>query len=341
MKFIRLMILLSVIAVSALTAYAQEGSNSMFKMLPDPIFERGDPISWDDTFNEPGATIFYDGQFHMLRNGVSKWPSPGATAYLTSEDGLNWTVAKAGPFFATSEVPYVEVSKHNYSVLVEDDGTWVIYFFAYQDSGIVNHRIGRATAPSPDGPWTPNEDFVLTVGSDGEWDSAGVSAPYVVKAEDGTYLMFYSGRDGGTSRIGLATSEDGVSWTKYDDPATTDAPYAESDPVFVGEQSDNNRWEFRHVNWPHVVVGKDGRYELFYRGGDGSIGLAVSDDGINWTRYPNNPVMDVKDVVTETNIGSFSIQYHDETYYLYMESRVPQGGTKVYVATYAGEFAIE
>jgi hypothetical protein len=34
-------------------------------------------------------------------------------------------------------------------------------------------------------------------------------------------------------KIGYATSTDGIMWTKYDNPATTNPPYAESDPVLV------------------------------------------------------------------------------------------------------------
>lgn len=341
MKLGKIILTILIIAVNVLVTSAQEDPTSMFTMLEDPIFQRGESDEWDDTYNEPGAIIFHDGQFHMFRNGVSGWPSPGATGYLTSDDGLTWIEDNEESFFSTTEIPYVKVSKHNYTMLVEDDGTWVIYFFAYQDGGVVNQRIGRATASKPIGPWIADEDFVLDVGEAGEWDDAGISGPSVIKTEDGQYLMFYSGRTGNNSAIGLATSEDGIAWTKYNDPATIEAPYADSDPIFVGEMADEKRWEFNHVNWPHVIVGEGNRLEMFYRGGSGSIGLAFSDNGLTWERYVNNPVLTAEDVVTGTNIGSFNVINQDDIYYLYIESRVPEGGTKVFVATYNGEFAQE
>jgi hypothetical protein len=58
--------------------------------------------------------------------------------------------------FSTDDVPFAEVGALVTSVLVEDDGTWVLYFSVghFPASNPSAFAIGRATAPDPLGPWT-------------------------------------------------------------------------------------------------------------------------------------------------------------------------------------------
>jgi predicted GH43/DUF377 family glycosyl hydrolase len=142
--------------------------------------------------------------------------------------------------------------------------------------------------------WTkdPNNP-VLRKGSSGEWDSHVVENPYVLF--DGTaYHLWYAGSDGsGGLKIGYAYSSDGINWTKYDDPATTAPPYAESDPVLI--QGSSGSWDAGHVLQPSVFF--DGTtYHMWYGGTNGDlserhIGYATSTDRIHWTKYSGNPVM--------------------------------------------------
>ena len=100
---------------------------------------------------------------------------------------------------------------------ITDDGTWVLVF-----ETVENGRpwvLGRATAPGPDGPWTVGEAGILEAGPAGSWDAGGLSWPSVVATDDG-YAMYYTGveRLRGRGAIGLATSPDGIAWTKHDGP---------------------------------------------------------------------------------------------------------------------------
>jgi predicted GH43/DUF377 family glycosyl hydrolase len=54
---------------------------------------------------------------------------------------------------------------------------------------------------------------VLKPGAAGAWDKGQVCEPRVVRVHD-QYYMFYT-HCAGTHGIGLATSLDGKSWTKY------------------------------------------------------------------------------------------------------------------------------
>lgn len=97
--------------------------------------------------------------------------------------------------------------------------------------------------------------------------------------------MFYTG---GRNGIGLATSPDGVTWARHDDPATTRAPEAESDPVFTRGASGER--DGLGVHQPRVALTPDG-YVMLYHANSGatSYGIAASPDGLTWTRRPDNP----------------------------------------------------
>ena len=63
-----------------------------------------------------------------------------------------------------------------------------------------------------------------------------------------------------------------------------------NNPVFGPSGS---YWDYNRVTEPEIIF-DDGEYRMYYTGqGDvqGSIGLAFSTDGINWTNSSNNPVL--------------------------------------------------
>ena len=113
------------------------------------------------------------------------------------------------------------------------------------------------------------------------WDNKDINTPNVIKI-GGTYYLYYDAKSYSSSifRIGLATSPDGINWTK-----------SPSNPL-ISEGAPGS-WKEFGVRGPHVI--KDGAlYKMWYRGiGDenDTIGYAISDDGINWYEYENNPVL--------------------------------------------------
>ena len=69
----------------------------------------------------------------------------------------------------------------------------------------------------------------------------------------------------------------------------------EKNPVFTG--TGEATWD-RHIRERGYILVEDGIYKMWYTGYDGSdnptmhLGYATSDDGIHWTRYPDNPIFD-------------------------------------------------
>ena len=121
---------------------------------------------------------------------------------------------------------------------------------------------------------------LLTEGSSGSWDDHGATFSSVIyDSLAGEFRMYYHGFSGGTHQIGLATSPDGLNWTKF-----------AGNPVFTPGPS---AWDNGSVRVP--MVWKEGLtdYRMIYTGsgsGGMQVGYATSTDGISWTKHPSNPV---------------------------------------------------
>ena len=124
-----------------------------------------------------------------------------------------------------------------------------------------------------------------------EFDSSGFDAtrtfsPTVTKVGD-AYVMLYAGLPFFNNiEIGLSTSEDGLTWTKYS-----------SLPV-ISNGSSQSWASFREV--PATLLYEDGLYKLWFNGNNRNLssdsgfgsgfGYATSPDGINWTWDSSNPI---------------------------------------------------
>jgi hypothetical protein len=285
--------------------------------------------------------LFHEGQFHMFRNGFKSWPAVSSVAHHVSDDGLTWPDSR-DPIFSHEDVEFPAANALVSSAHVEDDGTWVLYFYsleALSGPGVGIIRIGRATAASPDGP-SPDPPRPWNLGRPRLGRHECLLAQ---RNQDGGQIrdvLFRRGGSGARAAVGMATSPDGITWTRYDDPATTEAPYAESDPVFT--QGEPGAWDDVVVHQPRVILTPDG-YVMLYRSHNGSarnigFGIATSDDGITWTRHPDNPALLTEDVPGARALWFSALAYADGTYYFYVE--VGSGrGTDIWVATHEGSLA--
>jgi hypothetical protein len=95
--------------------------------------------------------------------------------------------------------------------------------------------------------------------------------------------MYYSGYDGVRWSVGIATSTDGIGWTKYS-----------GNPVLTvgnpGAWDDNSVWGVSVVK----IAPTD--YRMWYTGnrsdGRARIGYATSSDGVHWTKFAGNPILE-------------------------------------------------
>lgn len=298
-----------------------------------PVLAHGPSSRWDGKYINPGGMLYHDGQFHMFRNGFHNWPGVISIGHGTSDDGLNWTDSQIEPVWVSDRVSYADPGLDVDAVLVLDDGTWVMYFHT------VNSRtaweIGRATAPAPTGPWRADAAPVLSPGPEGSWDDRHVKWPSVLQTDSG-FLMFYAGQNlFGETSIGLATSSDGISWTKHNDTSTTGELFIESDPVLTYAKE----WEGTKVDRPEVQLTPDG-FVMIYQGGPelNDRGIAISSDGINWSSHSDNPVITGSDFPqSNTTSWDTALVYNDGAYYYFMEIGT-LAFTDIYLAVHDGHF---
>jgi hypothetical protein len=226
-------------------------------------------------------------------------------------------------------------------VVLQTDSGWVMYFNAMERVGYgAGPSIGRATAQSISGTWIKSDEPVLTAGSLGEWDAEFLKIGSVLLLEDHSYIMVYSGGTDWFSQtdlfLGIAISPDGIIWHKYNDPATTQHPFSESDPVLLpGEPGE---WDSEGVLAGNVRASTGG-FELYYSGFRGtateqiiSIGCAMSPDGIHWEKYSGNPVFTGKDDRYQARKGGFisfenpALFYSDTLCYMYFDYGIQFSG---------------
>lgn len=260
--------------------------------------------------------------------------------------------------------------------ILYDGGRYRMWFTSVVKPYTDQQQMGIAYAESTDGiVWTPRLDssgspILLVAPTPGGWDGGGIETASVVRTPQGKYLMYYSGDKppAGTHSwaIGLATSDDGITWTKFGNGPVLEGrggwegPFTDGgvmsggvcEPSVIYDAAEglfkmwfsalgpvNGKSAFRMgyatspngFDWEmhptavmdvgvtsswddlvvsHVNVSRDarGQYHAFYFGTSaanylnaesrqaamvaGSIGYAISSDGINWTKA-TRPVLSV------------------------------------------------
>ena len=117
--------------------------------------------------------------------------------------------------------------------IVYHDGTFYMFYSA-DPGGSATFSIGLAT--STDGYTFTKQGQIMTASGNSRNDGTSIEDPAVIRDTDGTWLMVYSYRNGGSILPGLrlATSPDATTWTKVGtgDVITTTPRYAEWHQLF-------------------------------------------------------------------------------------------------------------
>ncbi|MCU7512005.1 MAG: hypothetical protein ACM3UR_05130 [Bacteroidota bacterium] len=116
---------------------------------------------------------------------------------------------------------------------------------------------------------------VLSHGAAGSFDSRSVGITALLKDDDG-YKMYYAGYSNENPdyySMGLAVSQDGLTWEKRAEPIFSVA----TEPSLCVSG----------------VVKKDGVYYMYYTSINPifNLNMAQSQDGIHWTKYSGNPIL--------------------------------------------------
>jgi hypothetical protein len=190
------------------------------------------------------------------------------------------------------------------TVWVENDATpsATIYMY-YNNQSIMPYDASL-------GGWTKySGNPILSPGAGGQWDDYW-AAPMDIEQVGNTYYLYYNGSQAaaGTTQVGLATSTDGITWTKY-----------AGNPVVEGGVL--GEWDYHTAGMPIVWV-EGGTWYMIYGSMSATTtvwaaGLATSTDGITWTKYAGNPVYTADSAWDSEFFLPGSILKDGSTYYLY------------------------
>lgn len=249
------------------------------KSQHNPILRPGQDVGDNASFDTRWAWM----PMVMVENDTCKMWYVGlkdgvySVGYAASADGIHWEKYPGNPVLSPGP-PSTFDQGGIWGGTVLRDGPEYKMYYSGSPSGL--ESIGLAT--SEDGTtWTKRPAPILVPGAPGSWEEDGVHAPCVRKEAEGRYLMWYTGIKQPTAAIGLATSADGITWTKHP-----------GNPILIPDSA--QAWD-SYIVTDARVVRFDSAYHMFYHGTPGTIGYqigyAASTDGINWTRYASNPVL--------------------------------------------------
>ncbi len=220
------------------------------------------------------------------------------TAYADFEVIINWKGTHAGAYLLTDEGTIVPITK---------DLPTAVTFSAAGD-----HTVWLYGVPKQDIRIVDSESPVIASSPWALYDADPVMAysSFALVWFDGTTYHAYGAYDNYT-KIGHATSADGLSWTN--DTA--------NNPVMT--VTSGGSYDQTSVAVSNVWV-EDGTWYMLYRGNGKNTCLATSADGLTWTKYASNPViMGQADPAGIIKVGS--------TYWLFCNTT---GGNR-YVSVYS------
>jgi len=205
-------------------------------------------------------------------------PTGGISIYVNwgGQATTSWIDYYNNPLLSANSFPYCSNGVLDPRIIL-DGGVYKMWCAGWG----YDNKVYIMYATSPDGlNWKYQDSLpVLSPGNLGTYCEREVDPGAIIKDQNG-YKMYFSGLSAiGRWSVGLATSTNGITWTKT------------SQPILSGAES----WEYNIGVSDVIKVGN--YYYMYYHGTNtnigyvAKIGLAISSDGVNFTKYSGNPIL--------------------------------------------------
>ena len=217
----------------------------------NPIVKKGTDLeSWDFAVDSVETILKEGEQYRMWYSGSTR-KSFYRIGHAVSSDGLHWIRDPRNPILTEGKSGTWDSKSVFANTIIKEGKDYRMWYSGLDETW----QIGLAT--SEDGiAWRKHSKHpVLSRGEDQDWDNILAYHCWVIRIKGG-YAMWYAGasREDRKQKIGLAVSENGIHWVKYD-----------HNPVLVPEV----KWEKIMIWAPHVLkIGND--LVMYYSGNDGT-----------------------------------------------------------------------
>lgn len=228
-------------------AVSSDGFNWNRK-VDKPVLSAGSTSTWDSYGVCLGAVIKENGIYKMYYSGTPTHDGPYQIGLAVSTDGINWTKNKQPVLYADSlREPFITASE-----VIKLNNKYYMYY-----SSSINLKKVVCLAFSDDGiKWLRYFNNPILTATE-QWEGTGTYYPSVIK-NNNQFLMVYQNYHNLKSAFGIATSADGIVWTK-------DA----KNPIFTKDDTYNHWTDY--LQNPSVIQVKN-EFRLYYV-------------GYNWSTY--------------------------------------------------------
>jgi len=166
-----------------------------------------------------------------------------------------------------------------------DVSRWDMWYLGYNVSFEDDPAFGFMQSSDEEGVNWPDSGTLIYRPASGSWDAGFLTGPTSpVRGDDGVWRIYYVGA-GTDEGVGMLISDNKISWERY----------VNNNPVFVGE---SGGWDEKIIDCSVQYI--NGQFMMWYTGYSGVfdlettsffIGVATSDDGVDWERHDGNPVI--------------------------------------------------
>ena len=230
-----------------------------------PTLSLGDLGSFDDAGVMPGSIVSSSTSKYLYYTGWSRTVDVPFAFHI----GLAVTKSDHEIFSRVSRAPVLGRNFHDpfivgapYVLLI--DGSFRMWYTSCtrwaEENGKVKHYYTVKHARSDDGIyWKCSDQLCL----DYQKDEYAIARPVVWQTESG-YKMWFTFRGGNdTYRIGVAESEDGISWRRHLEP--------------LGIDVSDTGWDSEMICYAHPIVSSGRTYALYNGNSYGKSGIGLAE----------------------------------------------------------------